>query len=538
MKQKNFTPTLFSLSFVFFIWVAPLQAKIIYVDHDATGSGDGTSWTNAFVNLQAAIDFAGQGDTLFVAEGMYYPTSKFSGDTDRHFTFYINKDVALYGGFQGLPGTEGNLAAQDRFAFPTTLSGNLGDLGDTLDNAFHVVYIDHVSDTMRLDGFFISEGNNAEGSGFDATGAGIFNHAESGRSNPVIANCYISNNHAVESGGGMMHYASLGGRANPLILNCRIEANTGSGGGGITFLTDTEGQCNATIINTYLQGNTARTAQGSAISTIAHSATTAIRMINCIVTGNHGQTANAFEAFVTGTGIAQPEFINCVFAGNKNGSVRVADLGLRTSTLKVRNSIFANNGFSHGLSVNGATEDVAYSMMQFGSFAGEGNVFLDPQFVDAPLPENTPHMQGDVHLQNTSPGIDAGNNNEVPSGIATDIAGLPRFVDVTTGETGGLVDMGAFEFQEAITSTKAAFQKMEWDVFPNPASSNIMIALPQSDNNYLCSMWSGDGKQIAMKEISAGLTSVQFNVDDLPGGLYYVMLVTGGRSDFRKLIIE
>ncbi|MEQ9229704.1 MAG: hypothetical protein RIF46_03420, partial [Cyclobacteriaceae bacterium] len=32
--------------------------QVVYVDQDATGTGDGASWTNAMTNLQAAIDAA------------------------------------------------------------------------------------------------------------------------------------------------------------------------------------------------------------------------------------------------------------------------------------------------------------------------------------------------------------------------------------------------------------------------------------------------------------------------------------------------
>src|SRR5690349_17402628 len=152
-----------------------------YVKATATGTGDGTSWTNAFTDLQHAIDIAQAGDVICVAAGTYLPTHRHDGDSLRHSTFYISSDITLLGGFSGEPGTEGTLVGRDPVAHATILSGDLGLPGDTSDNAFHVVFIDHVSDTMHLDGFIIADGNNFGGAGYETYGAGIFIDSEAGR---------------------------------------------------------------------------------------------------------------------------------------------------------------------------------------------------------------------------------------------------------------------------------------------------------------------------------------------------------------------
>jgi len=53
---------------------------------------------------------------------------------------------------------------------------------------------------------------------------------------------------------------------------------------------------------------------------------------------------------------------------------------------------------------------------------------------------------GDYHLKDTSPCIDAGDNSLVPSGVTTDLDGNPRIVD---GNNDGkpVVDIGAYEKQ-------------------------------------------------------------------------------------------
>jgi len=45
-------------------------AATIYVDADAPGFQNGTSWMNAFVYLQDALASATTGDTIRVAEGV------------------------------------------------------------------------------------------------------------------------------------------------------------------------------------------------------------------------------------------------------------------------------------------------------------------------------------------------------------------------------------------------------------------------------------------------------------------------------------
>ena len=45
-------------------------ATIHYVDVAATGNNDGTSWANAFTDLQVAIDGTADNDTLFLVNGV------------------------------------------------------------------------------------------------------------------------------------------------------------------------------------------------------------------------------------------------------------------------------------------------------------------------------------------------------------------------------------------------------------------------------------------------------------------------------------
>ncbi|MGD8902505.1 MAG: hypothetical protein PVI67_02950, partial [Anaerolineae bacterium] len=79
---------------------------IIYVDADALGDNVGTSWADAYIDLQAALGAADSSDQIWVAEGIYRPTS----DTTRTIAFELETGVSLYGGFAG---TETLLSQRD-----------------------------------------------------------------------------------------------------------------------------------------------------------------------------------------------------------------------------------------------------------------------------------------------------------------------------------------------------------------------------------------------------------------------------------------
>lgn len=73
-----------------------------------------------------------------------------------------------------------------------------------------------------------------------------------------------------------------------------------------------------------------------------------------------------------------------------------------------------------------------------------GNIDEDPLFVDSD--------SGNLRMSPGSPVIDAANNRAVPSDIASDLDGNPRFVDIdSVPDTGNgdppIVDMGAYEAQ-------------------------------------------------------------------------------------------
>jgi hypothetical protein len=79
---------------------APL-GNILRVKSGATGANNGSSWANAYPNLQAALTAAVNGDEIWVAAGIYKPTLTTTAGDARTATFQLKNGVELYGGFAG-----------------------------------------------------------------------------------------------------------------------------------------------------------------------------------------------------------------------------------------------------------------------------------------------------------------------------------------------------------------------------------------------------------------------------------------------------
>jgi hypothetical protein len=144
---------------------------ILYVDKNATGLQDGSSWTNAYKSLEQALDRTAHcpgASQIWMADGIYSPFAEVS----RANSFNISQGVSIYGGFQG---NETSINQRIPGTFPTILSGDIGIQGDLSDNLYHVVSILPGIANVVLDGITIEKGMANGPMSPQQTGAGIFN---------------------------------------------------------------------------------------------------------------------------------------------------------------------------------------------------------------------------------------------------------------------------------------------------------------------------------------------------------------------------
>ncbi len=267
----------------------PAPPSRLFVDADAAEDGNGTSWIDAFTDLQAALDAAylsGTVDEIWVAAGTYLPTVRSMPDDPRSATFQMVKEVALLGGFAG---GETSLAQRAPAANETVLSGDLhgddapqtaADHASRNDNAYHVVTGMNTDATAVLDGFTITAGNATNGSG-----GGMYNDSWG----PTVTNCVFRGN-AAEYGGAMVPGYSI-------VTNCTFTGNAAVGdygdGGAVYNL-----EYYPTFINCTFTGNTAPIHPGGYVAAggiASQEGTTTLT--NSILWGNAG--TQAYGADVT-----------------------------------------------------------------------------------------------------------------------------------------------------------------------------------------------------------------------------------------------
>lgn len=334
------------------ISVAEAQsAQIIYVRKGAPGTGDGTSWANAFPELQPALNKArtlSGSKEVWVAHGEYQPTD----NLDRSVSFILPPQTFLYGGFTG---NETSLTNRNWRTNRTVLSGDLGALFDKTDNSYHVIVATDVDAQSGINGFIITQGNaNGPSGAYHNSGGGMLILSASVSTGPKIENCEFIHNRAALYGGGL---ANISGN-NPV---------------------------NSTIANCFFNGNSAVFGGGAANKkgVYANEPT----FVNCSFSTNKADNNGGAIANVGGNA----SFINCTFSKNNASENGGAIFNSNAAVPKIKNSILWGNFRANNESLfsqvynSGSTPVVQNNIIQNGyGTPNDFNLDQDPLFVREP----------------------------------------------------------------------------------------------------------------------------------------------------------
>ena len=418
----------------------PNQLNNVFVDASATGNNDGSSWADAFTDLQDGVTAAAFSATkeVWVAQGTYTGTT--TSSNSRNATISVgSNDIKIYGGFNG---TETLLSERDHLANPTIVDGDLnGDDTNSLgynsgtrdDNSYNLFNI--TSDNVLIDGFILQNGHaNRDVSG-TRTYRGAAVYVQSGINKFTLRNCTVKR--CVTNRGGAINTRFEASGMNELTIeNCTFHDNVSTYASAIQILS-TDQQVGVQLNNNLFYNNISENISGvrNALggSTVACFANGSAATINLNAV-NNTITQNIDSGNASGTDHAtfiirsfQGGIMNATFHNNNffenyvdtNGTLNARYIG-RMNIADPINSI----NFTHN-NINQANLNTYTS-----NFTSSANVDVDPLFVDV--------QNADFSLQSGSPLIDAGDDTQVPVSITVDLNGNNRIA-------GSAVDVGAFE---------------------------------------------------------------------------------------------
>ncbi len=397
-------------------FVAMAQTDV-YVDALATGANNGTSWANAYTDLNTGIATANAGTgayNIYVAQGNYFASAATltgnplptSAPPSLNYAFCIKREgIRLYGGYA----TGG---ASRNFKTNITILNANGNY-----HAMIVCGLNSASDSVVVDGVRMTNGNNNTGMGsgnvtingvqvFNAQGAGV--NVMTSTSAIAFRNCDFRSNSGGYGGGAFVFNVT-----NTSFNDCIFYSNTSAGGPG-------GGMC--------IQNST-------------------VLIKQCIFANN--SAAGYFQASGGGlfTGAtSNTTILNSTFANNTAPGSAATGLSILqdagAGVLTIRNSILWSADATKNVSLG--TYDITYSdvLQPSSPITGTGNINTDPLFVNASDPDGVDNFlttaDDGISLSNSSPARDIGNNADIPAGLATDITGGGRIFPA-------IVDMGAYE---------------------------------------------------------------------------------------------
>lgn len=357
---------LFYLSYFSTIELSHGQGKLKYLNHAATGKNDGTSWQDAYTQIDSAFNNAVKGDTIWIAKGEY----SFSNAKRVSLS---GLDLSIIGGFDG---TETSINHRKISENPTIIQNYSDGIIEVF--LFNVFYLQDGNYT--IDGLIIQNGGalglypqledpdcySLGPEGFMCKGGGIYVYSQDTTRpcNLTLKNCTIRNNDAIE-GGGVYVNSYPNGKCGIQIDSCVFVDNYAKSiVGALSISMGAANQLPCRITNTEFISNHAYYAVGGLDFWSILDSTATLHIENCSFVNNGSQVngaasirtssknpslmkkcqfiSNVATAF-SGGGLAALEMFqgkveNCVFLSNKTYSEII-----QVRTVDFTNCIFAKN---------------------------------------------------------------------------------------------------------------------------------------------------------------------------------------------------
>jgi PKD repeat protein len=433
--------------------------NVVYVDQNASGANDGSSWANAYTRIQDALIIPNTGKEIWIAKGTYSPGNS------RTNRYHLSRTYKFYGNFAGnessknqridtLPHTDGSYRTNE-----TIICGDIGTIGLASDNIANLFVIDDNGNfipTVTFNTLCIENAYSDVGL-YDGVASGIY----SNNAQLVLSNMLFKNNTVVSEytgKGGAVYSNSYTRVYHSVFLNNTVEttyANTShiAQGGAICL------EATGNISNSYFKNNAAiavnSNAEGGAIYITAN-----LTIYHSILTHNHAKTKGGAVRSSSAS-----YFRNCLIS--KNTASQGAGVFLHSTTDMLNTTIscnsatsfaggiwFENSAYTYKITnsiiwgnhaptfpdyrLNVGTTNFTYSLIP-GYIGGTNNLDTNPHFIDT--------LVGNFRLSASSPCKDLGDNNAATSinpPLIYDLDGNTRIINST-------IDMGAYEAPLAVS---------------------------------------------------------------------------------------
>jgi hypothetical protein len=478
--------------------------SIFYVNANAIGANDGSSWADAFTNVTDALALTNLNDAVWVAKGTYTLA-------DKNTPIAVSTDeVDIIGGFAG---TETTLAERDITAIHTTNATIFtGDInGDDIDGDFSSNKTDNAerlfevtASDVTFDGIIFENIYDTSTSGGVEENGVIFIPNSSSINNLKIKNSVFRSNY---SNGYLLKMRTLNGGL--LIENTKFINNTIVNRGLVYVQSDsTNGYIFTRWANVLVADNDINVAaldiyredwnNGSTLDVIINNST----FVNNDYNGTYGNSITA-----SGNGSVNLNVNNTIFWQNTvNGTAATRDISnglVSTYDVFIRNSIanVSSNAGTYG-----------------GTFSATNVTTLDPA---------TDNLNLDAEYKPTSASnyiVDQGDNAYYDTALFgdLDLSGNDRVFNTT-------IDLGAYEYNSTLSVDDISLDENTVKLYPNPATDVVNIKTNQTIKNV--AVFNVNGQKVL--DIA---NQSQINISNLPTGMYFLNINTNQSNQTIKIL--
>ncbi|PQV45485.1 putative secreted protein (Por secretion system target) [Jejuia pallidilutea] len=477
---------------------------VYYVDANATGANDGSSWTDAFTNVTDALALTNLNDAVWVAKGSYT-----LADKNTPIAVSTN-EVDIIGGFAG---TETTLADRDLTAIHTTNATIFtGDInGDDIDGDFSSNKTDNAERLFELrtsnvtfDGIIFENIYDTSQSGGVEENGVIFIPNSLNTNNLKIKNSVFRSNY---SNGYLLKIRKF--NQGLLIENTKFINNTIVNMGLVYVQSDsTNGYIFTRWANVLVADNDINLSalhifredwnNGSTLDVVINNST----FVNNDYNGTYGNSITA-----SGNGSVNLNINNSIFWQNTvNGTTATRDI---SNGLDEHYDVFIRNSIAN-VSSNAGT---------YGTFSATNVTTLDPATDDLNL---------DIDYKPTSASnyiVDQGDNAYYDEALFgdLDLSGNDRVFNTT-------IDLGAYEYNSTLGIDDISLNTNSVKLYPNPVSDRLFIKSKEKVESI--SIYNIKG-QLVKQAIE---TSNGIDVSVLPSGLYIIQINTSNNSINQKFL--